>query len=468
MKKKVLLVKAANPTKYNKLLTFPLGLMYLASYLREKRNDVDFKIVDMRLFKRNSETVLSSVLNEYRPDIVGISAITIEDNSLKDIARTVKSYCNHCPVIVGGPHASAFSEEVLSVSGVDFIVRGEGEETFFELYNVIVDGGNLHKVKGIGFKEGNELVFTEERDFIKDIDELPLPAWDLVDVELYFRRTSMSNYGIRRYANLFTSRSCPYRCIYCHNIFGKGFRGRSPENVIEEIDFLKKKYNLQEIEIIDDVFNFDKKRAMEILEISIKRNIPVKYSFPNGLRGDRLDEELIEVMKRAGTVMVTVAIESASERIQKKIKKHLNLEKTLDTIEKLDKAGILTRGFFMLGFPEETEAEINRTIDYACRSSLHIAMFYITIPFKGTELYDMVKEKINLQKFSIYDYEYVSSRFNLSDVPYEQLVKIQAGAYRKFYANPWRWWRVLKLSPYKMDLVKYIPDLFLRFMLDRK
>jgi radical SAM superfamily enzyme YgiQ (UPF0313 family) len=439
--------------------------MYLAAYLKAKRKDVEIKLIDMRV---HSESVLKSILKEYNPDIAGISAITIEEGSMKKIAELIKARNNNCIVIAGGPHPTAFSEEVLAYHNIDYIVRGEGEETFFELLNTIIDGGDIHKVKGIGYKEDKSNFFTENRGVIKDVDSIPMPAWDYINTEEYFRRTSMSNYGIRRYANLYTSRACPYRCIYCHNIFGKGFRGRSPENVIEEIKYLKTKYNIEEVEVIDDVFNFDRDRAIKIFELTQKETPGLKYSFPNGLRGDRLDVDLLKVMKRAGTVMLTIAVESADEKIQKFIKKHLNLEKTLQAIEDCDNANILTRGFFMLGFPDETEEEVIRTINYALHSKLHIAMFYITIPFKGTELYNYVTDRINSAHYSPADYEYVGSRFNLSRVSSEMLKRLQTIAYIKFYSNPWRWWRIFRLSPYRKDLVRYLPDLLLRFNLDRQ
>lgn len=465
MKKRVLFVKAANPTRFNKLLTFPLGLMYIASYLRSKRKDVEIRIFDMRV---SSEDLLYSTLKEFSPDIVGISAITVERDSLSFIAKRVKEFRRDCIVIAGGPHPTAFLDEVLDDRNIDYVISGEGEVAFFELFNTIVDGGDINNIKGVGFREGEEKKFVPRKEYIDPLDNLPFPAWDLVVPTLYYRRTSMSNYGIRRYANILTSRSCPYRCIYCHNIFGKGFRARSAENVIEEIKYLSSKYNIEEVEIVDDVFNFDIKRAKDFFNLSQKNGVSLKYSFPNGLRGDRLDEELIKIMKDSGTVMVTIAVESASKRIQKMIRKNLDLQKTSQFISLFDRTEILTRGFFMLGFPEETEEEIKETIDFACSSSLHIGMFYLPIPFKGTELYDMVRNRIDFRGFSTEDFEYVSSRFNVSRIEYNRLKELQASAYRRFYANPKRWWKILKLSPYKKDLLRYIPDLFLRIMLDRQ
>lgn len=467
MKKRILLIKASNPTKFNNLLTFPLGIMYLSACLMKERRDVDLRILDLRLEPARWRYRLKDILMDYKPDIIGISALTIELNSLKNVAEIAKRNNPETIVIAGGPHVSAYPLEVLEDRNIDYIVIGEGEITFLELINFLIEGGNRNKIKGIGFREDNGIKLNEPREFISNIDELPFPSYELVNVEKYFLRTSMSHYGIRRYANLYTSRSCPYRCIYCHNIFGKGFRGMSPERVVEEIKFLQKRFDLEEIEVVDDVFNFDIKRAIKIFEELSRSGLKLKYSFPNGLRGDRLEGDLIRIMKSAGTVMITIAVESASPRIQRVIKKYLDLQKTEIAIDECNKAGILTRGFFMLGFPEETEEEMRVTIDYACSSSLHIAMFYITIPFKGTELYEMVKEKLNEYDFSPQDYEYVSSRFNLSGVDYPQLIKLQAGAYRKFYSNPWRWWKILTLSPYKKDLLRYLPALGLRLLLDK-
>jgi len=465
--KRILLVKASNPTRFNNLLTFPLGLMYLASFLRERKKDVEIKILDLRLYARRWEDVLKRVIQEFNPDIAGISALTIEELCMKRIAEIIKGLNNRCIVIAGGPHPSAYPVDTLKEQNIDFVVIGEGERIFVDLVECLFSGGKPEMVKGVAFRRDGEFLQNPPGEHIVDIDSLPVPAWDLIPAEEYFKKTSMSNYGIRRYANLFTSRSCPYRCIYCHNLFGKGFRGMSPERVIEEIKFLKKKYNIEEVEVIDDVFNFDRARALKIFEKSVETGMEVKYSFPNGLRGDRLDEELIMVMKKSKTVMITVAVESASERIQRLIKKHLDLEKTKKIIEIVDKHNILIRGFFMMGFPGETEEEMKKTIDYACNSALHIAMFYITIPFKGTELYNMVKDELEDKNYSYYDYEYVKSRFNLSPVEQNTLIELQALAYRRFYLNPWRWRRVLQVAPYKIDLIRYVPWVTKRLFLDR-
>ena len=209
-------------------------------------------------------------------------------------------------------------------------------------------------------------------------------------------------------------------------------------------------------------------RAREIFTRSIRENLGISFSFPNGLRGDRIDPELIKLMKEAGTLMITVAVESASSRIQQLIRKNLDLPAVRKAIENCDRAGLLTRGFFMMGFPDETEDEIKTTVDFAVESRLHIAMFYIAVPFRGTEMHDLVKERLKDTPHKSDDYEYVASRFNFSGVETKKLHKLQSSAYRRFYLQPWRWWKILKLSPYKGDLIRYLPSVISRFSITRE
>ncbi len=241
---------------------------------------------------------------------------------------------------------------------------------------------------------------------------------------------------------MFTSRSCPYRCIYCHNMFGKGFRARSPENVIEEIDVLYNKYNISEIEILDDIFNFDLKRVERICDLIIERGYKISLAFPNGLRADRLEKRTLEKMRLAGTKFISVAVESASPRIQKMIKKNLNIPKVAEVIDYAAGLGIFTNGFFMIGFPTESLEEIKQTVDFALRSRLHTAHFFIVTPFEGTELYENYKELVRNNRIDFSNYNYYRSSFKLSELSSEKLQQIQFLSYFRFYLNPKRALRI--------------------------
>lgn len=455
----ILLLKARGAS----LLTYhsatqPLGLMYIASCLKRKHPSINIKIIDTRVTKFSREK-LRVLLEEFHPEITGISAVTMEANSMHELAGIVKATLPECKVIAGGPHPTSFLKKTLEDMNIDFTVKGEGELTFEELVESIKKEVDVRKVKGIAFRNNGDLIQTEPREYISGLDSLPFPAWDLIDIEAYSRFWSMSPRGPRRYMVIYTSRSCPYHCIYCHNIFGKGFRARSPENVLEEIDILYNKYGIKELEVVDDIFNLDVQRAERICDLIIERGYDLAIAFPNGLRSDRLDKNLLEKLHRAGTRFISFAVESASLRIQKLIKKNLNLEKVKEAIKTAVELGIFSNGFFMIGFPTETEEEIKHTIKFAINSKLHTAYFFIVKPFEGTELF----ERFGLNRVSqLKDYtdsSYFKIKYNLSQVDDKKLLKLCQLAYFKFYFNPVRITRIIcnyaMNSPHLMNIIYF-------------
>lgn len=453
---KIFLIKPFKLT-YPFVVSPPLGLMYLASVLRNKGHQI--KIVDMRLDRLKPEDVLKQ-FKDFQPDIVGFSTITPEANSMHRIVSLIKRENPLCKVIVGGPHASSYPQETLQDSNIDFLVIGEGEQTTPELIEAIEAGRDFTDIKGIAFRHNGQTIFTSPRAPITDLDSLPFPAWDLVEMEKYFRcnRFSFNNLTSRRpYMSIFTSRGCPYRCIYCHNIFGKGYRARSPENVLLEIETIKNKYNICEFEIIDDCFNLDLSRAKKICDLIIERKLNIKLSFPNGVRGDAMDEELIHKLKKAGTFLINYAIETASPRLQKLIKKDLNLMKVKQMISYTSQIGIFTHGACMLGFPTETKEEILETIKFATDTDLDSASFFIVTPFKGTELFAMARSLGKRVMIDFEDYYFNFNIFNLSKVDSKELFALQRKAYRVFHLNIKRIRRIFKTHTNKLALMMFLP-----------
>lgn len=454
---KILLIKCSHLTDYMKNITFPLGLMYISSMLREKGHEV--KIVDLRLYENNHVLLLTQAVKEFQPDIVGLSAITVEASSLHSTASLVKSILPHTTIIAGGPHPTSFPREVLNDPNITYVVLGEGEETSIELVDCIQKRKNVAAAKGIAYRNNIGLCFAEQRPFVENPDYLPFPAWDLVEIERYWEHDGMANVGVRKYMNIFTSRACPYKCIYCHNIFGKGYRTRTPENVVKEIHTLIKVYGIREFDILDDVFNLDRNRTKRICELILENNLEVHFSLPNGVRTDIMDEELLKLMKKAGLTHISIAVEAGTPRIQKLIGKHLNLKKVKDMIDACDKNYIHTRGFFMLGFPTETREEMMNTIQFAASSRLHTATFLIVIPFKGTPLFELYKDKIKAEMSGFENYDYTIGRFNMSEVSNEELFSLQRYANRKFFFNPLRILRTIRVHPRKMTLLLKVADI---------
>ncbi|MBI2059690.1 MAG: B12-binding domain-containing radical SAM protein [Nitrospirae bacterium] len=447
---KILLAKARYLTPNNFGMTPPLGLMYLASYLRLHSHH-EVRIVDVG-YDQHPYGELVDTLRDFRPDLVGLSALTAEATAMHWAAAQVKACCPDTPVIVGGPHASSYPREVLSDPRIDYLCIGEGEKTFHEFVEQWFGGGRPEDTDGIAFRRDKGVFFSKRRNAIENLDALPFPAWDLVDVHAYGSLKSMSTMGRRPYMALFTSRGCPYRCTYCHENFGKDFRPRSPDNVLAEVDEIIGRYGIKDFEIVDDIFNWDLSRGKTILDGIASRGPGTAIHFPNGLRCDRMDREFLEKSKEAGCQYLCVAVETVTPRLQLMIKKNLKLDRVKWTIEESVRLGIFTNGFFMLGFPSETEDEIRSTIDFAVRSPLTQAMFFIVTPFAGTALGDWYRIQPGAQKPSFRDFEYFHSRFNLSAISTDRLYRLQAEAYREFYLDARRLLGIVRHHPRKSHL----------------
>ena len=417
-----------------------MGILYLVSTLRTRYpGKYQFQIFRQALYE-DSINYLRKRFQKFDPEMVGFSTVTMEAKQMEQIARMVKKEKPNCITVLGGPHASFFYKQALETGVIDYVVIGEGEETFPELLETLERDEPVDKVKGIAFIRDGEVILTEPRPFIKDLDSIPFPAWDLVEFKKYAREPSMNGYSHSRpWSMLITTRGCPFKCAYCHNIFGKKVRKRSVENVIEEIELLVNRYGIKELHIIDDIFNMDLPRAKQICDEIVNRRIKVKIAFPNGLRADMMDRELIQKLKKAGCYSMTYAIETASPRIQKLIHKNLNLEKAKQVIEWTYQEGIIPQAFIMLGFPTETTEEIEATIRYALNSKLIRCWFFTVVIYPGAELYKIAQESYPEVEFSNYDwfdFWYWSKNSFYTQFTGINLSKIQRRAYRRFYLRP--------------------------------
>lgn len=396
---RVLLLKPYQP-KYVVTCMPPLGLLYLASTLRARfGRDVDVRFMDLHL-TRSRYWDVASICCEYQPDVVGLSALNWEAEESGRIAHAIKEARPQTVVALGGPFAHRNTARICATGVYDWIFDGEADWAFpIAVERVFGGDGALDDVVGLTFRDGegyhnNALSAGLGKRFVgvvDDLDAIPFPAWDLVDFDQYARNLNMN--GMlrgRRYAPLFTSRGCPFLCTYCHDIFGKKFRARSPENVLEEVRLLKDRHGVDELEIVDDIFNMNSPRMKTICRGLAPLNM--KLCFPNGLRFDILDDEDVEALVDAGTYSACVAVETVTPRLQQLIRKRLHIERTRRAIHLMSRRGVLIRGFFMLGFPTETLEEMEATVRFACDSELAQAYFFSVIPQPGTPLYDLAKQ----------------------------------------------------------------------------
>lgn len=440
---KILFIKPSHLTIDIPNVSHPLGLMYLASVLRKEGHIC--RTIDLRVDKIGLKGVVTEAVR-YQPDIIGISCLTVEAKQMHAISKALKEEIRGVKVIVGGPHVLSFSDKTISDPHIDCLCLGEGERTMVELLEAIENGKSLMDIQGICFRDNGKIIYTAPRPPIDNLDTIPFPSWDLIPLERYSEHPGMfGNSGKRRFMTLFTSRGCPYHCIYCHNNFGKSFRGRTPENVVSEIEALMSHYGIKEFEIVDDIFNLDIQRAERICDLIIQKGLDISLVFPNGLRADRLERDLLEKLKRAGTKCIFFPIETASPRVQRLARKNLNIEKALEAISIADKLDILCHSFFMLGFPTETKEEILKTIDFAAGSRLHLSNFFIVTPFPGTELGKAYMDEDGALNRGYDGYQYFRGNNNLSKLTNKELYRLQRYAFMRFYFHLKRLVRTIQI-----------------------
>jgi anaerobic magnesium-protoporphyrin IX monomethyl ester cyclase len=459
---KIVLVQTHHPyTQFTHV--HPLGIMCVASSAREAGFD-DIQIIDMKVEGWNAAQAIEAI-QAMNPDVVGLSAMTYEAGCLHEVARGLREVGSKATIVAGGPHASVAADDVMLEPEIDFSVRGEGEGTFIEVLEGVSSGRkDWAGCLGIHWRDAQGKVVAEaDRPPPAKLDDLPFPAWDLVDhAKYYVVPRGGVIYAHKEFATMFSSRACPWRCTYCHNSYGKAFRERSAENVLAEIDMLVRDHGVKEIVFMDDIFNFKPERAKTIARGLIERDYGLKLTFPNGFRGDILDEELVVLLKQAGMYRCMVAVESAVPRLQKVMRKNLKIDKVKKIVDFIAKQGVMVHGAFMLGFPSETKEEMEKTLRWAADSSFHTAAFFRVIPFKGTELFNQVEDAGFHLPSDWSSYEPYQSEINLSEVPEATILRMRKKAYRTFYFNPRRLWRIFKLIPNKRTMLPFLTLLFAR------
>ncbi|MCX6639823.1 MAG: radical SAM protein [bacterium] len=435
----------------------PIGLMYLVGYLRKARPGKDqITVLDGRSELPSEDQVFETV-KRVQPDLVGVTSFTMENRTAHRYVELAKQYRKDCATVIGGPYGTSDAAEALNDPNLDFSVRGEGEATLTGLLDALDTGASVASLNGLAYRNNGTVVAGTFADLIEDINEIPYPAWDAINLESYFipgkvRRLTNPIQANLRGMSIFSTRGCPYQCTYCHNLFGKRLRKRSVENVLGEIRWLIEDFKVEEIEFIDDVFNLDRPRAKAICDGIINAGWKLGLSFPNGLRADQMDEELVDKMKQAGAYRINYAVESGTLRVQKMIKKNLNLERAHEIIDYTADKGISTGGFFMIGFRDETEDEVWNTINFALKTKLHTASFFILTPFPNTPMYEEALA-LGYDMTAIYsDYGAVSA--NLSKVSNQKLEQLRKIAFRKFYFNLRRIGSIFRTTPNKWVLFK--------------
>lgn len=446
--KKVLLIKIADS---GFMVSPPLGLLYLSSALKQQ-GGYETRIVHMRADKLGP-TDIAKLTSEYKPDVVGLSAMWVEFPHLLRTATEIRKQAPQQVIIAGGPVVTNAGTKCLESGVIDFGVAGEGERVLPLLLEAIRGKGNIDSIPGLVYRDGNNQIHANPPEPIDNLDELPFPDWEAIDMKKYFKLPRNGVVWSRRaYATIFTSRGCPFRCAYCHHSFGKRFRARSPESVLAEIGIFYNKFGIKEIQIVDDTFNFDKERATSILEGILRAGYDIKLGFPSGLRGDLITNRQIELLGRIGTSRIPFAVETANRRIAEMIRRKQDLDRLREVISLADKHNILTLGLSMMGFPTETVEEMEETAEFLISSKLHSISVTTVIPYPGTDMIQIAREAGCNVDWEPEDYEFYTSRRTLSPIGAKKLRQVIRRTQRRLYLNPWRLKRLWQLIEHPIDV----------------
>ncbi len=376
--KKILLVY---PHCLEKNIRPPLGIGYIASFLREKNKKTEIKILDLTLHS-NWEETFENMVENFRPNIVGFSVPTVAYNNAKELKKIAKKFDFVEKIIFGGPHASACTKSVLEENKDIIVVKGEGEITMNEL----MEGKKLDKIMGISFVKDGKIVENQERPFIENLDSLPFPARDLMELEKY--EEYFQNF---RCTTIMSSRGCPFRCIYCCKAtLGTRWIPRTPENMIQEIIEIRDVYGIRNILFHDDLFTFNEDRIIKFCDLLESHRINLKWQCVT--RVDRVSFKLLKRMKDTGCVLINFGVETGNQEIMNSIRKGITLEQAKNAFKMCRELRIKTLANFMIGLPKDTIKTIGDTINFAKKLNPDNAQFTLTTPFPDTELWRIMEE----------------------------------------------------------------------------
>jgi radical SAM superfamily enzyme YgiQ (UPF0313 family) len=374
-----------------KMGTPPLGIAYIASYLRKYANFDNTIIID----KENP----MEVIQKKKPDVVGISSVTPEFSKAESLAGRIKDKFE-IPVMVGSSHISSIPNNLRDC--FDLGVIGEGEQTVLELVSLFENEGSfpvdrLKNIDGLVFHEGDNLHITNTRKQIIPLDNIPFPARDLLKMKEYYlqpRRVPHIPGKIAIGTHIMSSRGCPYHCVFCSSAsFWKGIRFHSAEYVVEEIKEVTEKYKINTISILDDLFIADKKRVEEIKELLKKKGLAEEIEFGCFGRTNLIDDKICKTLKEMNVTSVAFGFESGSEKVLNYLKNGTVTQKNnIDAVRICRENNLGVTGSFMVGNPNETKEDLEATRDFIRNNPIDAASLFITTPLPGTELWELAKK----------------------------------------------------------------------------
>ena len=412
----------------------PLGLLYVATYLKHKLSEnIEVKVIDCLAEGLRLSDCLASV-DEWSPDVVGISAWTDFWYPAFTLGKKIKENLPSCKILYGGPHTAIYPEATLDVDHVDAVIMGDGEVPFYRFVQSLLNTeSDCQSGQGLHYKQAgvnkNDLFYIE-----KDLDHLPIPDRTFLDIKKYSSVLFKGDYS----ATIITSRGCPHNCNFCKLHFQKPVC-RSAENVVAEFRYLES-LGIKEVEVYDDTFTWSKQRARAIAEQMIKEKIKINWAIRD--RASSYDFELLKLLKEAGCKRVHYGIESGVQRVLETMRKRVTIEQIREAVIGAKELGFEVLTYFMFGNLGETAEDMEETIKFALKLPADYAEFSVTIPYPGTDLYQMAID----QGIISHDYwgefaknpkpDFVIPQVIENICDKHTLIAIQRKAMRKFYLRP--------------------------------
>ncbi len=386
--KRVVMIEPRSPRfhVFNFVRLPRLGLPILGAILKKRGCDVTIFCEDLAPIDWDKV---------FRADIVFVSTITYTAPRAYEIAKACKE--RNIPVVMGGPHPTFLPDDALQ--HCDYVVRGEGEETVVELLEALSDGGKPYGVKGVSFRDGDQVVHNPPRPLVQDLDSLPFP-----DLDLIVGKENMS------VTPILTSRGCPYNCTFCSvtEMFGHKFRRRSVENVMEELHLLKPR----SVFFYDDIFNADAERMANLLESMLREGITPDWSAQCHTHLILKHKELLPLMRRSGCFALYLGFESINPATLKEYRKRQTVEEIREAIRLLHRHGIMVHGMFVFGADTDDLATFKETVKFALRNRIDTAQFLVLTPVPGTQLFRRLESegRILTRDWRYYDGHHVVFR----------------------------------------------------------
>ena len=422
--------QTASKYKFMGVIAPPLGIAYMAGVLQE--NNIDVEILDASAEDMDFKDVEKELLKR-KPDLVALTALTPTIGRALETAQVVKETLPDSIVVMGGYHPTFNFIETLEDENVDIVIRGEGEYIMLNLVQALENQSSLHDVKGIVFEDKNskEIVVNPEAPLIQDLDELPFPALNLLPMKKY-RLLDMDTHM----TTMITTRGCPMQCSFCSSaaMHGKKIRERSVENIVDEIEYLKTNYDIDTIAFMDDTFTLKKRKVMAICDEILKRNIEIMWGCTS--RVDTLDEKLLKKMKESGCITIFIGVESADQQQLDNMCKNTTIAKIENAFKIAHKLKIRTIASVALGMPGDTKEIMNKTVKFVHKLKPNYAIYSLATPYPGTRFYKEAFEK-NLIKIKDWSkYTLITPILETIDCSLNDMRKIQAKAFMKFYLRP--------------------------------